>query len=530
MFTKKVLLALILIGIVARFVWLDLAPPHLSNDEIGAAYAAYSISKTLRDGSNQFLPLLWTSHGGEGAPLAIYVPLPSIMAFGNNDFAVRLPSAVLGSLTIIFIGLLVMELTKNSRLAITASFILAVSPWHFSASRRALESNYALFFIVLGIYLFFIGINRNKNWAILTSMLSFGMSVYSYYTEWILTPLIIISLIVFYRKTILKKRKIYIIAIIFFGILLLPLAATFINHAKSSRASSEFITQDIGVGRLLSNHPAPFEKGQIILKAIADKYSVYNSLDYLFFFGATVLPKENPYQFGFLLAPLLVPFIWGLYKLRTFFKQHSNFIYFLLFATPFAASLTEGGINNWRSLPQLLPISIISAVGVLYFWESIKKSFWKKIISLGLLFVSLGYFCIIYFIHFPLEQAQGYQYGYKQMASYLNKHYAEFEKIIIDPRFGSKDYYYIGVPSSYIPFYTNLDPRKVWESKAVLFGTAFDKYEFRDINWNGEKIQKNYLYIAPADLIPDSSKNLKIIYEIPLPDHRIAFRLYSLID
>lgn len=304
MFTKKSLLILIFIAISARFIWLDYAPPHLSNDEIGAASAAYSISKTLRDGSNQFLPLLWASHGGEGSPLAVYIPLVSIVLLGNNDFAVRLPSAVLGSLTIIFIGFLVMELTKNSRLALITSFLLAFSPWHFSASRRALESNYALFFIVLGLYLFFIGINRNKNWATIVSMISFAMSIYSYYTEWILTPLIIFSLLVFYRKTILK-RKIYLVAILLLGILLVPLFSDLVHHLKSSRANSEFIINDIGVGRLLSRHPNPIEKGQIVLKAIIDKYSAYNSLDYLFFFGANVLPKENPYQFGFFLSIFL---------------------------------------------------------------------------------------------------------------------------------------------------------------------------------------------------------------------------------
>src|SRR3989344_4503466 len=433
---NKFLITLIFVAIVVRFVGLDYTPPHLSNDEIGAAYAAYSISKTLKDGSDKFLPILWTSHGGQGSPLAVYIPLVSIVFLGNNDFAVRLPSAILGSLTIIFIGLLVLELTKNTRLALISSFLLAFSPWHLSASRRALETNYALFFIVLGLYLFFIGMSRNKNWATLASMVVFALSIYSYYAEWVLTPLIIFSLIVFYRKTILK-RKIYFVAILLLGILLLPLFFNFIQHLKSSRASSEFITQDVGVGRRLSKHPNPIQKGQIVLKAIADKYSTYNSLDYLFFFGASILPKENPYQFGFFLTPFLIPFILGLVKVRIFFNKHSNFIYFLLIASPLAASLTLGEINNWRSLPQLLPVAIITAVGLLYLWKFINEYIWMKVLGLGLLLISLFYFCLAYFIHFPIEQAEGYQYGYKQVAEYINKHYPEFEKIIIDPRFGN---------------------------------------------------------------------------------------------
>ena len=527
MFTKKILLILIFIAITARFIKLDWAPPHLSNDEIGAAYAAYSISKTLKDGSNEFLPILWQSHGGYGSPLAVYIPLASIVIFGNNDFAVRLPSAILGSLTIIFIGFLVKELTKNDKLALVTSFLLAVSPWHFSASRWALESNYALFFIVLGIYLFFLGLNKNKQWATVAGFVSFALSIYSYYTEWILTPLIVLSLIFFYRTTILKK-KIYYFAILLFGILLIPIFINFIQNMSSSRASSEFISKDIAIRRLLAEHPKPIEKGQIILKAMLDKYSSYSSLDYLFFNGAKILPKENPYQFGFFLTPFVFAFIWGLYKLKNHYKGNGSFIYFLLIISPLVAAMTEGELNNWRSLPQLLPVALTCASGTLFVWDFIKKNFWLKSLGIGFLLISFMYFFLVYFRHFPLQRAIGYQYGYKQIALYISEHYDEYEKIIIDQRFGDKNYYYIGVPSSYIPFYTYLDPVKVQNPKILPNGIAFAKYEFRNINWNGEKIRKNYLYVVPYDIIPNPEYDLKSVKEINLPNWQPAFKLYSL--
>lgn len=527
MFTKKILLILIFIAIVARFIKLDYAPPHLSNDEIGAAYAAYSISKTLKDGYNKFLPILWQSHGGYGSPLAVYIPLTSIMIFGNNDFAVRFPSAILGSLTIIFIGLLVWELTKNSKLAFVTSFLLAISPWHFSASRWALESNYALFFIVLGIYLFFLGLNKNKRWATIVSFISFALSVYSYYTEWVLTPLIIFALVVFYRNTILKKKT-YYLAILLFGILLIPIFINFIQNLNSSRAVGEFISKDIVVRKLLIEHSNPIEKGQIILKAIIDKYSTYTSLDYLFFYGAKILPKENPYQFGFFLTPFLVAFIWGLFKLKNHYGRSSNFVYFLLIISPVAASMTEGEINNWRSFPLLLPVALVTASGVFSIWDFVKKNFWIKSLGVGLLLVSFMYFFLVYFRHFPLQKAIGYQYGFKQIALYVGQHYNEFEKIIIDQRFGDRNYYYIGVPSSYIPFYTNLDPIKVQNARYLPYGIAFDKYQFRNIDFASEKVEKNYLYVVPYDFILSSEYNLKLVHEIKLPNRQPAFKLYSL--
>jgi len=526
MSNKNLLKLIIFIAIVARFVALDYAPPHLSNDEIGAAYAAYSISKTSKDASGEFLPVLWKSHGGYGSPLAVYIPMISIIIMGNSDFAVRLPSAILGSLTIILLGFLVKELTKNSNLALTSSFLLAISPWHFSASRWALESNYALFFVVLGIFLFFFGINRNRFWLVVLSFISFAFSIYSYYTEWILTPLIILALLFRYNRFFLERKARSFLVFLFFLILLVPICLSFVRTFNSSRAVSELITKDVAVSRLLVEEKNSLGKLQVVLRAIFDKYSSYLSLDYLFFYGADILPKENPYQFGFFLFPFFIPFIYGLFRLKTFYSRNSDLVYLLLFISPLIASFTEGSLNNWRSLPELLPVALISGVGVLSIWSVVKEKLFIKVFVFVLLLINFFYFFLIYFRHFPLQKAVNYQYGFKQIALFINGHYNEYEKIVIDRRFGDKNYYYIGVPSSYIPFYTSLDPHKVQNAKFLTNGIAFDKYEFRDINWESEKIRNGYLYVLPYDIVPDPKYGLNLVYEIRLPNWQPAFRLY----
>lgn len=524
MLSTKLLLFLISIAIIARFIGLDYIPPHLSNDEIGAAYDAYSVSKTLRDGHNQFLPISFLSHGIYRSPLAVYITLPSIMIFGNNDFSVRLPSAILASLTIILLGLLVLELTGNKRLALITSLMLSISPWHFAASHWTMQSNYAIFFVVLGIYLFFYGIKRGNDWATLASYASFAFSLYSYYTQWGLTPLIIFALLFLYRKVTLKN-KIYYIGVLLFILLLLPLAFDFLSHLDSSRATTELINKELPIGE--ESKFNIFQKGQILLKASLDKYSRYTSLGYTFFYGSNLLPKENPYQVGFFLTPLIIMFILGLFKLKKVFKQHAHFIYFWLFASPLVPALSVGDLNNLRSLPIVLPYSVVIGAGTLYMLEYLNKKIILKILAIVTL-ISFLYFLLIYIFHFPVQTAESFQYGYKQMALYIKDHYAEYEKIIIDPRFGSKDFYFSGVPNAYIPFYTYIDPKKVRNATFLPLGIAFDKYEFRDINWDKEKVQKKYLYAVPYDNVPDLSENLRQVYEIQLPNHKVEFKLYSL--
>lgn len=525
---RRIFLALIVIAIIGRFIALDYIPPHLSNDEIGAAYDAYSVSKTLRDEHNQFLPILFQSHGIYRSALAVYITIPSVMFLGNSDFSARLPSAILGTLTIVLLGLLVLELTNNRLLAVVTSLILAFSPLHFATSRVTIESNYAIFFVVLGIYLFFYGLKYRKNWATLACFVAFALSIFGYYTEWGLTPLIICSLLFFYRKSF-QNRKIYILGIVIFVFLLIPLGIDFFHHLDSSRSSTDLIHKDLAVTKLFEQRQFNLiQKGQILTKAVVDKYSNYTSLGYLFFYGANLLPRDNPYQVGFFLSPFILGFIVGLIKLKKYFENHAGFIYFWFFVSPSIPSLTQGELSSVRIFPMVIPLALITAAGFLELSPYLIKNNILRILTVGLILSSLFYFLIIYAFHFRLERAEGYQYGFKQIALYIKDH-NKFEKNIIDPRFGDKEFYFAGVPHVYIPFYLQLDPRGLQNSNRTSTGIFFDKYEFRNIDWEKEKLQKNYLYVVPHDNLPNAklAKLLEQIYEIKLPNQKVEFRLFT---
>ena len=84
--------------------------------------------------------------------------IPFIAVFGLNEFAVRFPSALLGSLTILITYFLVKELLMSSELiqtkkrintnlaALLSAFLFAISPWSLQFSRAAFEGNIGLFF------------------------------------------------------------------------------------------------------------------------------------------------------------------------------------------------------------------------------------------------------------------------------------------------------------------------------------------------------------------------------------------------
>lgn len=528
---KLFMLLIAAITIVTRFVNLDKVPPHLSNDEISIAYDAYSISKTLRDEHNHFLPILFQSHGDYKPPLAIYITSPTVYFLGNTEFSARLPSAFLGSMTVFILGLLIYELTRNQSLAFISSGILAITPWHIYTSRMLLETNIALFFLTTGVYIFFLALNKNRNILFLFSFLFFALSMYSYHTELGLTPLIIGLLFLIYRKT-LNKKRFYFMGILAFIILVTPLLlAHFNNRNNNTRGSTQILfTQGSLKDQFNMYSNNYFRKTQIVLSRIVATYSSYIEPDKIFFANPNLLPKTDPFRSGLILAPLLPVFAYGLFKIKKYFGKHATFIYLWLILSPVIPALTVGEQLVVRNLPFVVPAVTITSVG---FYDFLVKYLQNRVIIWSYTFlitISFFYFAVIYYYHYPRELSVNFQYGYKQAADYIGNNYEEYNKIIIDPIFG-EGYVYSGVPHLYIPYFTNLNPEHLLgRGMSGMCGNCFAKYEIRNIDWINEKLIDNSLYIVPDSNIPPENleERLDLVYEIKYLNQKPAFAIYMI--
>ena len=152
--TKFLLIAIFLIASLTRLLYLEQFPNGFTGDEAQQGYSAYSILKTGKDEWGQVLPIFPRGFGDYKPPLYTYLTIPSVAVFGLNIFAVRLPSALIGILTVGFIYLLTKELFKNKTIAVWAAFLLAINPWHIQLSRTAFEGNAGILFFVIGLWLF----------------------------------------------------------------------------------------------------------------------------------------------------------------------------------------------------------------------------------------------------------------------------------------------------------------------------------------------------------------------------------------
>src|SRR3989338_3908789 len=96
-----IFVAIIFLATVLRFYKLGQNPPGLYWDEAAFGYDAYSLLKTGKDHHGTTLPLFFESFGDWKLPVYNYLLVPSIAVSSLNEFAVRFPSAFLGSITVL---------------------------------------------------------------------------------------------------------------------------------------------------------------------------------------------------------------------------------------------------------------------------------------------------------------------------------------------------------------------------------------------------------------------------------------------
>jgi 4-amino-4-deoxy-L-arabinose transferase-like glycosyltransferase len=526
---KFILILILFCATLLRLVSLDKIPPNLSNDEISIAYDAYSLLKTQRDWHGQMFPVSFQSHNTYKAPLTIYLVIPFTALLGNNEYSVRLPSAILGILTIIILFFLTRELTKNNNLALVTSFVLAFSPWHIYCSRMALESNIALFFVTAGIYFFIKGVNAAKLRIILFSFIFFALSLYAYHTEWIFTPLIISILIIIYFKNIAKK-SIILIAIILFAVLVSPLIRDSLNNMQTNaRANTEIIFKEPTLENVLKRNDLNVViKSSAVFLAIFGNYSQYTSINHLFINGLNLMPRNDPFQIGLFYLFFLPGLLVGLFKISEYYKGNAIFIYIWVLIGPLVGSITINAPNIIRNLVSVVPYSIVIASGNYFLWQKFKNiKLFRSLIAV-LFLGSVFYFSIIYYHDFSIASSEGFQYGYKQMAQYLLPNGDKYQKIIVDPKFGEA-YLYDGLPHYYLPYYLYFDPKKfLSERKISDSGLFFEKYEFRRVHWENEIITAGTLYIVPSSNKPlKTMDSLDEVFSLNLLNGKQAFVFYT---
>lgn len=494
-----VLSLIVVLSFVLRFYRVTEIPPSLNWDEVSIGYNAYSILKTGKDEWNQPFPIHFKSYGEYKLPIQIYLSIPGIYLFGLNEFGVRITSVVYGSLTVLLMFFLGKELFESEVAGLVAAFLLGISPWHIHLTRASFESSLATLWIVIGIWFLIKGFKKQK-WFVF-SMIPFALSVFTYNSTRIFTPIFLLTILIIYKKRLAEFRKVIVVSLVVFTILLVPLAPFLLSGERSARYKLVSITDDPGlVPRINQNRgnshlPQPLPRiihNKVTYTAFyfAQNYLAHFTPQFLFISGAPHKQHhvQNMGELYYFQAPFLLAGLFALFYLKNKFR--SLLLAWLLIAF-IPVAMTEDSIPHaLRTLLAAPFYQLVCGYGFVFTirWFRNKQMLIKissAAILLVIILLSLGYYLQQYYVVYPINYSRDWQYGYKQVVEYISQHKDEYDEIVFTRHYGE--------PHMFTLFYLNYDPVKYqtdpnlvrFETNNWVWVLKFNKFYFPDLGDKG---------------------------------------------
>ncbi|RJQ27578.1 phospholipid carrier-dependent glycosyltransferase [Candidatus Parcubacteria bacterium] len=490
------LIAIVFLAFMFRFYRVAENPPALNWDEISIGYNAYSILKTGKDEWGEVFPVHFQAYGEYKLPAQIYASIPGIALLGLNELGVRITPVVYGTLTVLITFFLTRIIFQSNIIGLLASFLLAISPWHIHLTRASFESSFAVFWIVLGFWWLIKGFEDKKWWIL--SMIPLALSIYTYNSARVFTPIFIITTILIFRKTFLKSPRIIVLSAITLIILLLPLVPYYLSGEGNARYKLVSITDDPGFVLRINEYrgsstlPSPlprliYNKLTYGAFVISQNYLTHFSPDFLFISGAP--HKQHHVQGVGELYLFQAPFV--LIGFLFLFRKKIQFRWFLISWLLLAfvpVSVTNDSIPHaLRTLIAVPVYQLISAFGLyeaylLFKPRRINLSPLFMIMVVVVISLSVSFYLQNYFQKYAKLYSRDWQYGYKQAVEYIKEHQQDYDEIIFTRHYGE--------PQMFTLFYLQFDPVRFQNNPNLIrFKTydwvrvlRFDKFYFPDLS------------------------------------------------
>lgn len=495
-------------------------------DEASISYNAYSVSKIGVDEYGVVPTFSHRAYDDWRRATYLYLVLPFVAVFGLNPISARLPAVILSVLTVLATYFIVRSLfTKRSNfsetVAFLATFLLAISPWHIYISRLGHESNACLSFLVFAIFFFLQG-ERKKKWSLLlTSLFFFILSLVSYYSGQAFIPLLGLGILIIFRKTLIsmvKTNKKIVLVFLLASLLLIPIfqgvfsPEAMIRFQGTSTFKPEAHWETYQKRVLLRNKAV--ENNDIVgmifynrhlfpVQVFLEGYFVHFNPKWLFA-NSFAEPHKVP-NMGLLYIwelPFILIGIITVIRSRLLERKFKFFLFLWFFLAPLPAALATQAPHAMRSYSFIPTWQIFTAFGLAFIFYKFTK---YKIVSLSgfgiLILYSMFTFYNNYFIVFPKEQSNSFEYAFSKMLPFVLSQEKNYDRIV----FSNKDNLY----QSYMLFlyYTRFDPATYQKLGGTISGGFAEshkigKYEFRPINWAKEK--GNTLYVGNLDEFPQA--------------------------
>lgn len=477
----RILLAILLLGLLLRAVFISSSPPSMYGDELTIALDAYSLLKTGHDQLGNLLPLTFPMGAGRPAGY-VYGSIPFVTIFGPTALGVRALS-ILSGLGVILLLYLIGKRLFSKGVGLVAAGVAAFSPWEISLSRGGFEAHFALFLSLLGIYLFMLA--KEKPLLYIFSALSFGLTLHTYPTYKVNLLLFLPLLLWFVNiRNILGDNKKYfltgVLVLVILGIL--SLSQTFAGGSEtrfseinifSQGELKEKLEQKINLERQITQVPENFakyfhNKPVEYTKVFIENYLKSFSIDFLILHGDRN-PRHNMATMGQIYFIEIILIFVGFLK---FWQKQKKIVLFLIFwillaPIPTAVVDLPHALRSSFMLPPLIIFSSLGLVTILNYRNLLVTS-----LVFFLLLVQFVFFIQKLYFLAPGEYSNFWAYPAKLASEIATLNKEKYDFVILSDKIDAIEFAY--------PVYTKVDPKIVIDqntSKARLINYPMKKFD-----------------------------------------------------
>ena len=479
---------IVFIGAFLRFWHIDTAPKGALIDELHFGYLAKSLILTGKDEHGESWPVIFEGFGDRKLPAMAYLDIPSVAAFGLTLVAIRVPSAVAGTLLILASFWLLWEITRRKKWALFAALITAISPWSFFLSRFGFESNIALLGLTTGLASLFTAQRTKQNYWYIISALSFAVTWYSYIAY---RPIAAVILFVFAVLKLVEnfkanKKPIFLL-FISFVIVVSPLLTPRSISVNNTRVGQVGIGSDPGTAMIINEKryfcatqlprllcDITWNKPTYVFRELTHRYLMAFSPEFLVTKGelsTDFLTIDSFGQFFPILYPLIFFGLAGfLFVKKTPINKTQMWLIIVgLLISPMPSAIV--GEPQKVRISALFPFLLITITyGAIVVDKLLKTKLLRSLFLAGLVIVLFGYSFLYNMEYFGVHTTQ-YEYKYQSYLPTLHRYLDTLPKeavINIVPFYSD--------PLMFHAFYTNMDPA-LYQSLAVL--DEYDGANFR---------------------------------------------------
>lgn len=479
---------IVFIGAFLRFWHIDTAPKGALIDELHFGYLAKSLILTGKDEHGESWPVIFEGFGDRKLPAMAYLDIPSVAAFGLTLVAIRVPSAVAGTLLILASFWLLWEITRRKKWALFAALITAISPWSFFLSRFGFESNIALLGLTTGLASLFTAQRTKQNYWYIISALSFAVTWYSYIAY---RPIAAVILFVFAVLKLVEnfkanKKPIFLL-FISFVIVVSPLLTPRSISVNNTRVGQVGIGSDSGTTMIINEKryfcatqlprllcDITWNKPAYVFRELTHRYLMAFSPEFLVTKGelsTDFLTIDSFGQFFPILYPLIFFGLAGfLFVKKTPINKTQMWLIIVgLLISPMPSAIV--GEPQKVRISALFPFLLITITyGAIVVDKLLKTKLLRSLFLAGLVIVLFGYSFLYNMEYFGVHTTQ-YEYKYQSYLPTLHRYLDTLPKeavINIVPFYSD--------PLMFHAFYTNMDPA-LYQSLAVL--DEYDGANFR---------------------------------------------------